>query len=547
MTPEDPHAPSNSSLSKDELWAMVKARRTPNQPPLAPEPPPALVETAVQRAAREEMERLATRSRARAQQAAAATQASEEATAALEARRRAMTAAAAAARARAEAEAAEAAALEAEAALLAQPPQAPEPEITQIADDPQEPVATVRPKPAPFQRAAFKPGPEPLSQLPSTAEDDPALEEESIAEAAEEEVPLAQLSQDTAEVEKPADNTSQLRAAQRTALVSSVMSLLGVMLLLGVIRIAMPEPIAAEIVAFAEAAEQDQAESVMKKVAQDMPSAAPMATSIMPITASGVSEIAVPRVDTKFTGSDLNIGTTLGTFGTSLSNGTAGGTISFLGNRSVGRRVVFVVDVSSSMSAGGEINGTRMTRFELLKKELTKSINGLANGTQYQIIFFSDYAWAHDAVPPGDVEARLKLEWFITSDTVAEAKIPRPRYRTASLGTIRSSREIIAKADNPGGTNWGSGLFTALKMSPTPDVIFFMTDGSAADEGGWVAAVTDANTRAGGKTIINTTAMMEPDGAVPLSDMAINNGGSFTVVLPNGKVVKGEDWFKGVR
>jgi hypothetical protein len=182
-----------------------------------------------------------------------------------------------------------------------------------------------------------------------------------------------------------------------------------------------------------------------------------------------------------------------------------------------------------------------------LKKELTRSVNGLPNGVQYQIIFFSDFGWAHDAIRPGDEEARMNLQWDITPDTIAEAKIPKVRYRTANLGNIKTSREIIAKAENPGGTNWGSGLFIALKMSPPPDVIFFMTDGNASDDSGWSAAVSETNARQGGKTIINTSAMMEPDAAVSLSDMAINNGGSFTVVLPNGKVVKGEDWFKGVR
>ncbi|MBL9132362.1 MAG: hypothetical protein JNG86_14250, partial [Verrucomicrobiaceae bacterium] len=91
-------------------------------------------------------------------------------------------------------------------------------------------------------------------------------------------------------------------------------------------------------------------------------------------------------------GGGMGMGGSGGGFGAGIGKG---GMFSFLGQTAFGRRVVFVVDVSASMSAAGE-GGT--TRFDVLKKELAKSLSRLPHGTQYQILFFSDFAWPHNIV-----------------------------------------------------------------------------------------------------------------------------------------------------
>ncbi len=346
--------------------------------------------------------------------------------------------------------------------------------------------------------------------------------------------------------EAPADNAAELAKAKRSALMVALTTVAGIMLLLMLVRIVVPEIPAAEITAYSAADAITESES-LKKIASAAPQTTPMAASLMPIAAAGVSDIAIPQVDITTSSSDLNIGSSMGSFSGGVSSGTAGGTISFMGNRGTGRRIVYVVDVSSSMSARGTGEGSGITRFELLKRELSRSVTGMPAGAQYQVIYFSDFAWAHNEVDSTKPAELQKAFWEISSDTVATAKIPHARYITANMSTLRRSKEIIEGSDNPGGTNWGSGLIMALSMRPAPDVIFFMTDGNRNDESGWIEAVTAFNAKQGGRTVIHTTAMMDPDAATELNQMASNNRGKFSVVLGNGKVLKGEDWFKGVR
>lgn len=219
-----------------------------------------------------------------------------------------------------------------------------------------------------------------------------------------------------------------------------------------------------------------------------------------------------------------------------------GGKFSFVGQTALGKRVVFVVDVSGSMSAIG--TGESISRFDLLKKELIKSINQMPMNTQYQILYFSDFAWPHDQVDSRDANALTKYRWEIDPQNYKKVKLPTFRFIQATPFSLRETADIIQRSDNPGGTNWGSGLLMALNASPKPDVIFFMTDGLRSDEQGWVDIVTAENKRRLPMTAIYTSAMQQPDAAKELDDLARRNNGRFTVVLGDGKIVKGEDFFK---
>ena len=228
-----------------------------------------------------------------------------------------------------------------------------------------------------------------------------------------------------------------------------------------------------------------------------------------------------------------------GGFGAGIGRG---GKFSFVGQTAIGRHVVFVVDVSGSMSAIGQ--GEKISRFDLLKKELAKSISQIPMGTAYQILFFSDFAWPHNEVDSRNTSALMKYRWEIEPKDFKKVKLPTFKYLQASPFTLQDSREIIEKSDNPGGTNWGSGLLMALNASPKPDVIFFMTDGNRSDEMGWIDIVTAENKRRLPMTAIYTSAMQQPDAARELDTLAKRNNGRFTVVMGEGKVIKGEDFFK---
>ena len=228
-----------------------------------------------------------------------------------------------------------------------------------------------------------------------------------------------------------------------------------------------------------------------------------------------------------------------GGFGAAIGRGAK---FSFVGQTAIGRRVVFVVDVSGSMSAIGQ--GETISRFDLLKKELVKSMSQMSMGTAYQVLFFSDFAWPHNEVDSRNAGAMAKYRWEIEPKDYKSVKIPTFKYLQASPFSLQDSKTIIQNSDNPGGTNWGSGLLMALNANPKPDVIFFMTDGNRSDEMGWIDIVTAENKRKLPMTAIYTSAMQQPDAARELDSLAKRNNGRFTVVMGEGKVIKGEDFFK---
>lgn len=238
----------------------------------------------------------------------------------------------------------------------------------------------------------------------------------------------------------------------------------------------------------------------------------------------------------------MGMGGAGGGFGAGIGRG---GKFTFVGQTALGKHVVFVVDVSGSMSAIAP--GEKISRFDLLKKELVKTINLMPMGTLYEILFFSDFAWPHDQVDSRNNDMLMKYKWEIDSKDYKKVKIPTFRYIQATPFSLKESAEIVQRSENPGGTNWGSGLLMALNASPKPDVIFFMTDGLRSDEQGWIDVVTAENKRRLPVTAIYTSAMQQPDAAPELDSLAKRNNGRFTVVLGDGKIVKGEDFFKGKR
>lgn len=336
----------------------------------------------------------------------------------------------------------------------------------------------------------------------------------------------------------PADNSVEIKLARKKALIGTIGLHVAVALVMLLMHVPMLDFSPPEIVA-TSAVDEMENES-WKKVTTEMPQTSPMAASVSPLLSTGISDIAMPEVDFAATTSELNLGTSFGSFGSGVTTGGAGGKVSFLGNTATAKHVVFVVDVSGSMSASMNVGGSSMSRFDLLKKELNKSISGLASGTAYQVLFFSDFAWPHDTVDSNDMRALNNYEWKITA-TSRDVTIPRYSYLATNGSNVSKSKKIILEANNPGGTNWGSGLMMALKgATPKPDVIFFMTDGNRSDEQGWIDAVTQENSR-GKRTIIHTTALGTPDAARDLDEMARRNGGKFTAVMADGKILQGKD------
>ena len=238
----------------------------------------------------------------------------------------------------------------------------------------------------------------------------------------------------------------------------------------------------------------------------------------------------------------MGLGGAGGGFGAGIGRG---GKFSFVGQTAFGSRVVFVVDLSSSMSQRLKGEDQQLSRFDLLKKELSKAVKQVPFGAAYQVLFFSDFAWPHNQVDSRSEAALDKYYWEIKPEEYKQAKIPDFKYIQASQFTIQDSVDIIQRADNSRiYTNWGSGLLMALRANPKPDVIFFMTDGDRKDENGWIDIVTEENKRKLPMTVIHTSVMGQTDAAPEMDSLARRNNGTFTVVLGEGRVIKGEDFFK---
>lgn len=133
------------------------------------------------------------------------------------------------------------------------------------------------------------------------------------------------------------------------------------------------------------------------------------------------------------TGTGIGVGTGAGGAG-------AGGT-GFFGVEARGLRFTFVVDVSGSMD--GE-------KLDLLKRELVKAIDRLAENASFSVLCFSS-----DVQPLGN----------------------NPKLMPASSKNKKIALEAITALRAMGGTEPMSALSTALRQRPRPDAIYFMTDG----------------------------------------------------------------------
>lgn len=145
------------------------------------------------------------------------------------------------------------------------------------------------------------------------------------------------------------------------------------------------------------------------------------------------------------------------------SGGSAGGGAEFFDIASSGRRILYVIDRSQSMTSN--------RKWESAVEELLRSIDGLPLGVDFQVIFYSD-------------EPLL-------------LRLPSRSGRLAVLNDdsrTRARREIL-EIRPMGGTNHEKALFKAMQMKP--DVIFLLTDAQHT-EPGMARKVTQRN-RSNGK------------------------------------------------
>lgn len=352
----------------------------------------------------------------------------------------------------------------------------------------------------------------------------------------------------------------QLRRQKASATLSSLLISLLAIVLVGLILfflaikgIDLSQP---DVITYKAASPEDtQLDKKQINPALQRKPSAPSSSMAKVIAANTVSPTAipVPEVYTAVESVEFGDGDDFGAGWGSGGGGNGGGGTTFFGQESKAERIAFVIDYSGSMGS--------QNRVGIMKKELSKSLDQLAPGTEYQMIFFAGPVWvagsdvlkegaaakkgntirgedgktyewvsggsAHDFKPRGKVQV---AEWLKVP--TVEGKIGNEKRE--ALSALKKSQKIVKETKLVWGTRWKYALEMALDMKPTPEVIYFMTDGSTGKEAMNVARSVGARAKTRG-IVINCIAMMEPNAHGAMKEIAKRTGGKFTVVEAGGK------------
>jgi len=224
-------------------------------------------------------------------------------------------------------------------------------------------------------------------------------------------------------------------------------------------------------------------------------------------------------------------------------SGGGGGTVGFFGSRSNAQRVVFIIDVSASLSS---------EQFALIKSELTKSLNKLAPAVQYQVIFFSGPAWFAEDEQTGKSRGKRVVkhggknyQWDTKGGAnqfylVGKKDLYTAKWIQANRANLNNTIKRIDAVSKSYGTDWRHPLQMALEMNPKPDVVYFLTDGVVGNGQQAVDQTLRLNKRKSPKAKFNTIIMMQPKAEDLMGELAESTGGEFTVVKADGTVVRGK-------
>lgn len=286
--------------------------------------------------------------------------------------------------------------------------------------------------------------------------------------------------------------------------------------------------------------EQKEKEPEKKKVSTNVQRkpTSPASSSVKVIASTSSSPVSIPVPDEVVPIESVDFGDGEdfgGGWGDGDGFGGGGGGASFFNQSVKANQIAYVIDYSGSMN--GE-------KDKLMRKELTKSVSGLAPGTQYQLIFFSGPAWiAGDDVSVGrgsgvvKASGGHKFEWTGKGahDWKPKGKRQKADWLDVTGKQLEESLKVIKSSKLVYGTDWSNPLEMAFDMDPAPQIVFFMTDGaSGGDMMGLSKRLASKAKRKG--IIVNAIAMMEPKAEAPMFELARSTGGVFTIVEKGGKV-----------
>jgi hypothetical protein len=177
------------------------------------------------------------------------------------------------------------------------------------------------------------------------------------------------------------------------------------------------------------------------------------------------------------------------------SGGGSGGGLkaSFFGVHTAARRVVYVVDASSSMNR--PYKGEAKTRFGQMKLELAKSVLSLTAEQQFFIIFFNEHS---NPMPAEGMENAFPQN--------------QQRFLTWVAGVPASGLTDPRPA-------------ISLALSLNPDVVYLLTDGTFPRD-----VLSDLGRLRQRAVEINTIAFGDPKAEKSLKPLALKNRGRFAFV-----------------
>ena len=201
-----------------------------------------------------------------------------------------------------------------------------------------------------------------------------------------------------------------------------------------------------------------------------------------PIVVHNPNNINLPALDVPNIDTNIAItGRGSGGFGVGVGGGSGPPTfdvkVEFFGVKGGGEYIAFLVDYSGSMSSG--------TRNQVMRRELTRTIEQLPDGTHVAIIPFAGIAW--------DISedlSQVSKDWVALGTGAADFY---PKSKAAMSGgqwvKLKSStrnelKKRILSTPLVFGTVFDTSFYIACNMDPLPKTIFFMTDGACSPKRG---------------------------------------------------------------
>lgn len=348
------------------------------------------------------------------------------------------------------------------------------------------------------------------------------------------------------QLEKDRQGAFRKNQVTRESILSIVVAcviMLGVCVWLLVVGISTYTPADPQILAKFEPVEDLEPELETKKLERvehwrPKPSSASMAMNL--VASRNPADLSVVSFETDSSHLGMvDMGLELGN--SMIFGGGGGGadSVMFFGSKSRGKRFLFILDASGSMTH---------EQIELRDRELRNTLKQLKSATYHVLIFgggayFAEKGWGTNGVDPLSYHSPETEYRFSLVDTgfalIDPPSFKPPGWLKAESKQVLATLREVRRSGVLFSTDWDNALRMGHMMEPPPDVIYFMSDGKDPELD--IDAIIENNHKRG-KPRINCLAMQTGFGAAEFSEIAKRSGGQFLIVDKRGKPIDGFDY-----